>query len=368
MAMRFRLLPDSPLGWTPYVWLVYLSFFAMYGIAMNDSVLDWAIDGAAIVFFLVLYFKAFWLSGAALLRVALAIVALGIVLIPRNPGASTFFIYGAAFLGEAARPSIAARWLALVVASLAIEAWLVPLPMSAWIPGIVISLMVGGTNIHFCEVRRKDKALLKAHQQAEHMAAVAERERIARDLHDLLGHTLSVIVIKSELAAKLADRDTGRAIQEIREVERISRKALNEVRQAIHGYRGESLGAELANGRAALEAAGVTLVADVVPIPLDADEERALALGLREAVTNVIRHARATTCAVMLQRQDGVVRLIVEDNGVGGAGGEGAGLAGMRTRLAAIGGSVARTGDQGTRLTLVVPHRRGFDADAVAVT
>ena len=212
--------------------------------------------------------------------------------------------------------------------------------MSTWIPGIVFSLLVGGTNIHFGEVRRKDDALLKAHQQAEHMAAVAERERIARDLHDLLGHTLSVIVIKSELASKLADRDTQRAIQEIRDVERISRKALNEVRHAIHGYRGESLAGELANGRAALEAAGVSLVADVVPIPLEADEERALALGLREAVTNVIRHARATTCTVTLQRNDGVVRLVVEDDGVGGAGGEGAGLAGMRTRLTAIGGSV----------------------------
>ena len=366
--MRIRLLPDSPLGWTPYAWLIYLSFFVMYGIAVNDSVRDWAIDGTALVVFLVLYFRAFWLQGPALVRMAFAIVLLGVILIPRNPGASTFFIFGAAFLGQAARPSIAVRWLALIVVILALEAWLMPLPRSAWIPGIVVSLMVGGTNIHFGEVRRKDEALMKAHQQAEHMAAVAERERIARDLHDLLGHTLSVIVIKSELAAKLADRNPERAIREIREVERISRKALNEVRQAIHGYRGESLAGELANGRAALEAAGVSLVAGIDPVSLEADEERALALGLREAITNVIRHARARHCTVTLTRRDGAVRLAVEDDGVGGTQDDGAGLSGMRARLAAFGGTVNRDGERGTRLTLVIPEQRGVHTGAMVLS
>ena len=82
-----------------------------------------------------------------------------------------------------------------------------PLDVQTWMPGVVFSLLIGGTNIHFGEVRRKDQALLAARKDAEHLAAVAERERIARDLHDLLGHTLSVIVIKSELASKLADLD-----------------------------------------------------------------------------------------------------------------------------------------------------------------
>ena len=112
-------------------------------------------------------------------------------------------------------------------------------------------------------MRRKDRALIKAHEVAEHMATIAERERIARDLHDLLGHTLSIIVLKSELAAKVADRDLGRAIREIRDVERISRNALAEVRQAVYGYRGERLEDELATARTALDAAGVALDADV---------------------------------------------------------------------------------------------------------
>ena len=366
--MRFRLLPDSPLGWTPYAWLVYLSFFVMYGIAINDSALDWAIDAGALVVFLVLYFRAFWLKGRALLTVAFAIVALGVVLIPRNPGASSFFIYGAAFLAETGRPAAAMRWLAVVVAVLTLEAWLVPLPRAAWIPGIVLSLIVGGTNIHFAEVRRKDEALLKAHQAAEHLAAVAERERIARDLHDLLGHTLSVIVIKSELAAKLADRNTARAIEEIRDVERISRNALSEVRRAIHGYRGESLGAELANGRIALEAAGVRLVADMPRVLLQADEERALALCLREAITNVIRHAAAGSCRVTFEQDEAACRLTIQDDGVGGAAADGAGLSGMRTRLSALGGTLVRETSQGTRLTLSLPARRAVEDRALATS
>jgi two-component system, NarL family, sensor histidine kinase DesK len=356
--MRIRLLPpDSPLGWTPYAWLIYLGFFLVYSIARSDSALHLALDAAALVIFLLLYFRGFWVGGAALLRIAFAIVAIGVVLVPINPGASVFFIYGAAFLGEACRPGVAMRWLALICVIAGLEALLVPLPPHAWIPAIVISLLIGGTNIHFGEVRRKDQALLKAREAAEHLAAVAERERIARDLHDLLGHTLSVIVIKSELASKLSRIDPDRAAQEIRDVERISRNALNEVRRAIHGYRGAHLQDEVATGRGALEAAGVSLTIDVQPTVLGPEEEHALALGLREAITNVIRHAGARRCEIRLAASDGRVTLVVQDDGVGGEHVEGAGLSGMRARLAGVGGTVDCSGARGTRLTLTVPDR-----------
>ena len=194
--MRIRLLPESsPLGWTPFAWLIYLSLFIVYGVAASDSPLDWILHGSGLVVFLALYFHGFWVTGAALLRVAFAIVALGVLYSPINVGASAFFIYGAAFLGEAIpRPAIALRWLLLIVAVIAVEAWVVPLRPESWVPAIVFSLIIGGSNIHFGEVRRKDQALIKAHKAAERLATIAERERIARDLHDLLGHTLSVVV------------------------------------------------------------------------------------------------------------------------------------------------------------------------------
>ena len=355
--MRLRLLPDSPLGWTPYGWLIYLSLFILYALR-SRSAAGWVIEGGTLIVFLVLYFRAFWVRGRQLLLFAFGMVALGVLTSPRNPGASAFFIYGASFLGDAARPAVAARWLLLVVAIVGAEALLVPLPPFTWIPAVVFSLIIGGTNIHFAEVRRKDRALLAARGAAEHMAVVAERERIARDLHDLLGHTLSVIVIKSELASKLADRDPARAAAEIRDVEQISRDALQEVRGAIHGYRGESLEQELASGRAALAAAGVVLSSDFGPLPLGPDVERAVALAVREAITNVIRHASAVNCRISAEVTAREVRVTVEDDGVGGNRPEGAGLSGMRVRLAAVGGTMTRDAKQGTRLVLTVPRRR----------
>lgn len=358
--MRLRLLPPtSPLGLTPYLWLVYIAPFVTYAVLTNDTPGEWAIDGTTFVVFLALYFRGFWVHRGELLLVSMALVALGVVTTPGNAGASAFFIYGAAFIGDAVeRPSRAMAWIAGISAVCAVEALIVPLHPWAWIPGVVFPLIIGGSNVHFTQMRRKDQALVKAHRAAEQLATIAERERIARDLHDLLGHTLSVIVIKAELASKLSDIDPPRAASEIRDVERISRNALQEVRRAIHGYRGERVQEEIDTARAALDSAGVTLVSHGSPGGLDAEVERAFALAVREAVTNVIRHARATRCEITLDRGDDDVQLIIQDDGIGGDQAEGAGLSGMRTRVAALGGTVARDGRRGTRLTLTVPERR----------
>ena len=356
--MRFRLLPESsPLGWTPYGWLVYLSFFVVYAYVTNDSLSAWIVDGLALVAFLVLYFRAFWVCGRELLLYVFGILTIGLVTSVHNPGANCFFIYAAAFLGEVGRPSVGARWLLVILAIVGLHTWFFNLPPTFWVPAAVISVLVGGSNIHFCEVRRKDQALIKEHERAEQFAKIAERERIARDMHDLLGHTLSVIVLKSELASKIAERDPRRAAAEIKDVENISRNALAEVRRAIHGYRGERLLDELASARKVLAAAGVTLTEEIMPSALGADEERALALGLREAVTNVVRHSRASRCRITLNPAHGEVRLLVEDDGVGGELVEGAGLAGMRARLAEVDGGVECDGTRGTRLILSVPER-----------
>src|SRR5688572_21148530 len=162
--MRIRLLPDSHLGWTPYGWLIYLSVFVVYAIAQSDTPLDWAINAIALTVFLPLYFRAFWERGRRLIGYAFAIVVIGVVMTPFNIGANCFFIYGAAFLGDAARPSIAFRWLLLIVASLGVETWLLDLHPYAWLPGIIFSLLIGATNIHFGEVRRKDEALSAARE------------------------------------------------------------------------------------------------------------------------------------------------------------------------------------------------------------
>jgi two-component system sensor histidine kinase DesK len=367
--MRVRLLPPhSHLGWTPYAWLVYLSFYVAWAVITSDTAARWILNGLGLLAFLAFYFPAFWVQGGRLVALAFAIVGLGVVLIPFNPGANAFFIYGAAFLGEAVRPRVAVRWLLLIVAILAVEAWLVPLHAVAWAPGIAFSLLIGGTNIHFGEVRRKEAALLAAEKEAQRHAAIAERERIARDLHDLLGHTLSVIVIKSELAAKLADRDPQRAAAEIRDVEQISRQALKEVREAIHGYRGGRMEQEVENGRKALAAAGVALHADLQPLQVEPGAEQALALAVREALTNVLRHARAQRCDVRVERTGSLIRVLVQDDGIGSRAPEGSGLSGIRARIAEIGGQVVRDGSRGTRIEITVPVSRGAIAPQEAAS
>ena len=217
-------------------------------------------------------------------------------------------------------------------------------------------MIIGAGNTFFAERNRMNRKLRKANEEIEHLAKVAERERIARDLHDVLGHTLSVITLKSELAGKLIDRDPRRAGKEIREVEEISRQALSDVRDAIRGYRSKGLLAEMAQAKSTLETAGVTVSCDASTIvKLPAMQEGVLTMAVREAVTNVVRHAQARNCSLRLEQQNGACRLEIEDDGRGGLQNEGNGLRGMRERVEMLGGTLRRDSQTGTRLTITLP-------------
>jgi two-component system sensor histidine kinase DesK len=353
--MRFRLLPkDSPLGWTPYFWLVYLGFFLANPWFRDVNRLGWAGHFAAVVVFLALYFRGYWLSGRALLPVIGAMVGMGLALTPFNPGAMVFYAYAAGFAGEAGPPMTGVRVLSIILVVAAAQGYWLELPPMAYVPVLIVCVLVGGPNIHFAEARRAGRRLRDVEQER---ARVAERERIARDLHDVLGHTLSLIVLKSELASKLASRDPARAATEIRDVERISREALAEVRQAVQGYRAQGLPAELAHARAVFDAAGVVFDVEAEPLAVAPAAEQALSLVLREAVTNVVRHARASRCEVRLRQDAASAWLEVVDDGVGGMAPEGTGLGAMRARLAEVGGALERSGEAGTRLRARVPSR-----------
>src|ERR1039458_73541 len=142
-------------------------------------------------------------------------------------------------------------------------------------------MFIGAGNIFFAERNRMNCELRKANEEIENLAKVAERERIARDLHDVLGNTLSVITLKSELAGKLIERDPERAGKEIREVEQISRQALTDVRDAIRGYRSKGLVAELAQAKTTLETAGLAVQCDAATtVKLPAMQESVLSLAV----------------------------------------------------------------------------------------
>ena len=349
--------------WLAGIWLVYVLFIFLEPYLSGAPVWEWLFAAATICVFIPMYFGAFSYAERDTRRAVFFMVAsgvLGLLIVPMNVGGSTYVIFSSAVAGFV---FVRRRHTILYVSGASVALLAVMLltrdPFQPWMSfQPILVLMVGIGNIVAAEDRRRSEKLRRANENVEEMAKLAERERIARDLHDVLGHTLSVIALKSELASKLSTIDFARAIEEIRDVERVSREALSEVRAAVEGYRGQGLRGELRSAAQTLGAAGVRLDTDVAPVPLPAKQETVLALAVREAITNVVRHANATMCRISLTQDGSQVVLRIEDDGVGGVPREGNGLTGMRERVAAIGGTLNVDGRVGgVRLQ---PDRGGF--------
>jgi two-component system sensor histidine kinase DesK len=340
----------------PYVWLVWLSYFVCDPALHPRSMTRWVEMLVGIVIFLALYFWGFWLKERRKLWAIASITILAVVFLPLNWGASAFFVYAAAFAGFCGGTELAIAILLALEACASVIIWPFHLPLGLWVSTSFLIAAVGAMNIQHAKRIAANCRLRMAQEEIEHLAKTAERERIARDLHDVLGHTLSVIILKSELASKLADKDPPRAIHEIRDVERISREALAEVRSALKGYRAAGLNAEMAQARATLETAGIKVQACSSQLDLNAAQEGVLALVMREAVTNILRHSKATECNLRLAQANGCCTLEIADNGCGSTEVEGEGLKGMRQRVEMLGGSLRRTTSPGTTLVVTVPR------------
>jgi two-component system sensor histidine kinase DesK len=342
-------------GWEAYVWLIYIVPFLLASFDWHLSALETTAMLIGLVAFLALYVIGQVISGPRLLWIVGAFDVLAVLFSQRNPGAGSFWIYGSAMLARAFPPRQAAIALGVQVAIGTAASAALSMPIWFYIMSAVLSAVIGAVSIQAAANEAGNAKLRLAQAEVERLAKLAERERIARDLHDVLGHTLSVVVLKSELAQKLLTRDPARAAEEMAEVERIARDGLAEVRQAITGYRSSGLAAEIDHARETLVAAGIESTIEAGAVPLAAAQETALSLALREATTNVIRHAGATRCHIRFYAQDGSVLMEVEDNGRGGAAPFGNGLTGMRERIHALGGVLRRETEHGTRLLIKLP-------------
>ncbi|MFF6786005.1 histidine kinase [Streptomyces sp. NPDC012510] len=239
----------------------------------------------------------------------------------------------------------------------------------AYLASLLLPALLGGFSMTGVrELIRTTGELREARATVAQLAANEERLRLARDLHDLLGHSLSLITLKSELAGRMLPDHPEKAAQQVADIEQVSRQALVDVREAVTGYRRPRLGAELAGARDALSVAGVTAdlpAADPDLTDVSDDIESALAWALREAVTNVVRHSGAHHCTVDIVRRqslDGpVLELTVDDDGTGAPGappGEapGSGLRGLTERLEKVGGTLeAGPSRHGFRLVARAP-------------
>jgi two-component system sensor histidine kinase DesK len=351
---RFLLPDNRNVGWIPYLWLVYLSGFVIWIALPSTPATLKASGGAALALFLALYFRGYRETGLRLVAIIAVITALGALFMPLTASAMVFFIFAGAFAGMVGRPRTGAIVLGSVAAFVVAHGLLMKLNPVGVAVATVVTLLIGVVNIYYVENARQNEVLKLSQQEIRRLAVVAERERIARDLHDLLGHTLSVIALKSELAAKLVGRDDARAGAEVREIETIARGALAEVRAAVTGFRA-GLAQELANARRALEAADIEFAYEITVDELPTRHEDVFAMVLREGVTNVVRHSGARSCRLTISADGSAVRMELRDDGRGGGAIENSGLRGIRERLASIGGSLEIVGEGGTSLRATAP-------------
>ena len=349
--------------WTSFIHLVWSVWVfltpALSGGDYGFTPTWFALTAVSYPLFLWLYATSVFASPRRAHLAALAMVVLCLVLLRWYPSGLSYFVFGCVML-QPRRSRSVLRYLGTIAVLNVIligYARIIGYPWQAlvWMPTVtaIIGVIVMVERIN----RERDSALKLSHDEVRRLAALAERERIGRDLHDLLGHTLSMVALKSDLAGRLIDRDPQAARNEINEVSRVARDALAQVRRAVTGIRAAGLAAELASARLVLESDGVTLRYDAQEVALPADLETVLALSLREAVTNIQRHARATLAEVALSSTPGHVVLRIRDNGVGSAAVPGNGLGGMRERVESRGGRlrIDSTLRQGTCVEIMLP-------------
>jgi two-component system, NarL family, sensor histidine kinase DesK len=320
---------------------------------------------AFVALYLALLPPAGWLvrRGPRALVAGLALLAAsaGLTLLLGAPGSfSALFVYVAVASGLL----LPVRPAAVVIGVTALGVG-IGLTVAGASSSTVASLMltivaIGAMMAAFARKIQANRELEAAREELARLAVSEERLRIARDLHDLLGHTLSVVALKSELAARLVDRDPARARGELEEVQEVTRHALAEVREAVHGYRRLALADAVDGARTALTAAGIDCRVEGRAGTLPDEVEDVLAWAVREATTNVVRHSDARTCSIRLQSTDGGVELEVADDGSARSTGEGGtGLRGVAERAEKLRGTLEvgarRAGGFRVKLTVPLP-------------
>jgi two-component system sensor histidine kinase DesK len=326
-----------------------------------------AVDTAMWVAFVALYMVTLRagirvrIGPRATLVMLVALLALPIAMLATGaPGSfALLFVYFVAAAGMRLRAQAALVVVMLTALGVGIGAAASGQSSSSVASYVLIIVAMGTMMAAFSRQIRANRELQAARHELARLAVTEERLRIARDLHDLLGHSLSVINLKSELAAKLVERDTKRAAAELVDIQAVGRQALAEVRDAVQGYRQLALDEALAGARTALSAAGIVYELDGDPVELPADVEEVFAWAVREGTTNVVRHSSAAHCAVRIRDGAGEATLEVDDDGASPPAEPqaGSGLAGLAERAARLRGRLeagARPGG-GFRLRLVVP-------------
>ena len=363
-------------AWTHHihlVWSIWIFITPAFSGGVYGYTLRWLLlTLLSFPLFLLLFHVSVTASERRAQLAALGMLGLCFALLRWYPSGLSYFVFGCVMLQPRCKGSLLRYmvWLAACNAALIVYARYIGYPWISliWMPAV--TAIIGVITLVERINRQRDAALKLSHEEVRRLAALAERERIGRDLHDLLGHTLSMVALKSDLAGRLLARDPAAAQVEIAEVSRVAREALAQVRGAVSGIRAAGIAAELASAKLLLETDGVAfeyrLDDGFSGAGLPAAVESALAMTVREAATNIQRHARARRAQVRFGVEAGEAVLRVEDDGRGGALVPGNGLAGMRERIEALRGRlrVDAGARQGTCIEARVPLAANDDLPA----
>jgi len=340
----------------PWLDLIYLGFFFLEWFVDPPGTTELALALGALALFLAVYIWVMRRRDWTVLAGCAVSLALGFALARYNIGAGVFIIFTAPMIARLPDPALRTPSLIVIGPVIFLTGLLLSMPWYFILATLVlgtISALSAGTS-----ARRAEEAEAEAErvEMASALAAQGERDRMARDLHDLLGHTLSVIALKADIAERLLDQDAERVRPELKAIHSISRDALAEVREVVSGLKRRSLPAAWAELEARLADAGMEVETRGLELDLDADLSAGLVMILREAVTNILRHSGASAVRVALERSASGLALSIEDNGRGGLVESGSGLSGMRDRVASLGGDI-RFDDagRGARIGIRIP-------------
>ncbi|MEO3944626.1 sensor histidine kinase [Gorillibacterium sp. CAU 1737] len=361
----FSLFPKK-FGYFPYFWPMYLILPVMN--LPSFSGWELAIGIGLILIFLVTYQQLYWSQGKVFTIWLLVQMTLTLVLtLFFNPYNIYMGFFSANFIGwHVKREKFIPSYVTfLLFNAIPIVVFLNQMTLSSFLyflPFFII-MIASPFGIHSINKKKQlEKDLGAAKEQIEELIKREERQRIARDLHDTLGHTLSLITLKSQLVQKLVQKDAERALQEAKDIEQTSRAALRQVRELISDMRAVKVAEELASAKGILEAAGMAFHAETEGdfSRLSVLDQNILSLCIKEAVTNIVKHSRATRCLIQVSAESAQATLLVEDDGIGfdpGEGGTGNGLTGMKERLALIDGTfhLEHRDGKGVKLRVSIP-------------
>ena len=338
----------------PYVWLVYLSIFFVSLYHYHPIENSFYLASIGTLLFLVAYFNGYWASNKSVRYNIIAIVLIGSAMSYLSSGASVFFVYAGAFccgLGSARKAVVG---LIVITSWIALLSWFYNYGAYFYLPGAIFTLLIGGMNIYQHDISLKRKELILTQKEVRHLARTSERERIARDLHDLIGHTFSVITLKAELANKLLDKDKEKAREEIIALENISRDALSQVREVVTGYRTSDLNSELAHAKYVLESNDISFKYQLDEFEMNEAVNKELAIILKELVTNILKHSQADKVEVLVQQHKQTVTMKVQDNGTGfmQQTNSGFGLKGISERVNKLKGELSIQSSKGTEVEI----------------